>query len=240
MRTAGLESSQLILGVDVSKSTEWQGRNSYGIGLHDYSRGPTPFEHAIQLTGQVLENFDDDHIIPFFRFGCYQTRDKSVLPFPLSGVPDCVGTEGVINAYREALPSITMAGPTTMAPMVHKAMELVQQTGEYHILIILTDGDISNAALDAQAIIQARQLPMSIITLGLGDGPFDTLEHFDDHLHSKGQGPDWDNFQFVPFTKLEKSFATCERPDLTLATAILQEIPDQYKIIRKLGLLNRV
>ncbi|GIQ83181.1 hypothetical protein KIPB_004458, partial [Kipferlia bialata] len=240
LRAAGLESSQLVVGIDMSASNSWTGKKSYGRSLHDWTPGSTPYEDAITLVGPILENFDEDNIIPAFRFGDSFTTDQSVMPLSPSGVADCNGVAGVIQAYREAVVSVKMSGPTTMAPMIDQAIALCQQTNEYHILIILTDGDISSKQRDAAAVLRARDYPLSIIAMGLGDGPFDVLEHFDDHLKKKGSGKDWDNFQFVPFTHLQQTvFNKCERPDLTLATAVLQEVPEQFKTIKRFGLLDR-
>ena len=42
--------------------------------------------------------------------------------------------------YREIVPTLTLSGPTSFAPAIHKALELVKETNEYHILIIIADG----------------------------------------------------------------------------------------------------
>lgn len=58
------------------------------------------------------------------------------------------------------------------------------------------------------------------------------MEYFDDM-----PGRRFDNFQFVNFTALEAQAARCECPDLVLATAVFQELPDQFKAMRQLGLV---
>lgn len=47
----------------------------------------------------------------------------------------------------------------------------------------------------------------------------------------------WDNFHFVEFYKVT---AGAKQPDLSFAVQSLLEIPDQYKQIKALGLLNFV
>ena len=48
------------------------------------------------------------------------------------------------------------------------------------MLVILTDGNVSDIELDKRAIEECSNYPISIIAVGLGDGPFDTMEYFDD------------------------------------------------------------
>eukprot|EP00768_Dysnectes_brevis_P000404 gnl/Dysnectes_brevis/1089_a1219_3421.p1 GENE.gnl/Dysnectes_brevis/1089_a1219_3421~~gnl/Dysnectes_brevis/1089_a1219_3421.p1 ORF type:complete len:269 (+),score=86.76 gnl/Dysnectes_brevis/1089_a1219_3421:90-896(+) len=233
LRKSGLESSQIIVGIDVSKSNSWTGEKSYGYGLHDLSR-ETPYERVLRLTLPILEAFDDDHVIPVYRFGCMESKNRSALPFSLTGNPNCVGHQEVLAVYRQTVGLLTPSGPTTLAPMIETAIDIVKRTGEYHILILLTDGDIGSVRRDAAAIVRAsKEVPLSIISIGLGDGPFTTLMNFDDELSDR----QFDNFQFVNFTALEKTFAREERPDLKLATELLSEIPEQYKSIVDLGLL---
>jgi E3 ubiquitin-protein ligase RGLG len=70
---------QLVIGIDFSKSNEWTGENTYGKPLHgdDYLN---PYMHCLQLIEPIIRKFDDDQIIPVYRFGCLATKDKTILP----------------------------------------------------------------------------------------------------------------------------------------------------------------
>ena len=139
----------------------------------------------------------------------------------------------VCEEYRKACGEIKLDGPTTMAPLIHEAITMCKSTKEFHILIVITDGGISNPKLDGEAIVEASNYPMSIITVGLGDGPFDTMEKFD----SKLRGRKFDNFNFFNFTEMEKKLGKIENVDETIAVEMCQELPQQFKAIKKLGLL---
>ena len=70
---------QLVMGFDFSKSNEWTGQQSYHKNLHglDYIN---PYMRVINILEPIIPSFDEDGIIPAFRFGCSDTRDKTVLP----------------------------------------------------------------------------------------------------------------------------------------------------------------
>jgi len=89
---------------------------------------------------------------------------------------------------------------------------------------------VDNVKETAQAIVEATNYPLSIIMIGVGDGPFELMQNFDDKLPKRR----FDNFQFVPFYEIMQR---AENREVTFAVNALQEIPEQYKLIKKLGLM---
>lgn len=83
----------------------------------------------------------------------------------------------------------------------------------------------------SDAIVDATNYPLSIICVGVGDGPWELMEEFDDKLPKRR----YDNFQFVPFNE---TMARAENREVTFSIEALQEIPEQYQTIKKLGLLG--
>ncbi len=72
-----MESSQLIVSVDYTKSNEWTGQKSFhGKCMHDVSGAPTPYEEVLSLLTRTLDPFDDDHLIPAYGFGDARTTDR--------------------------------------------------------------------------------------------------------------------------------------------------------------------
>jgi hypothetical protein len=231
LRRAGLESSNLILGIDYTKSNEYNGRRTFGgKSLHELKglQGPNPYERAIDILGRTLAPFDDDHLIPAYGFGDITTKDVGVFQFFPDARP-CRGLEEALARYREITPSVQLSGPTSFAPVIYEAIRLVRETRSYHILIIVADGQVTSERETINAIVEASNYPLSIVVVGVGDGPWETMQEFDDGLPSRK----FDNFQFVEFNKAMHG----SHPETSFAIAALMEIPEQYQAIRKLGLL---
>eukprot|EP01084_Bolivina_argentea_P109846 196244_1 len=100
LRKAGLESSQLIVSVDYTKSNEWTGQKSFeGKCMHDISGiASTPYEEVLSLLTRTLDPFDDDHLIPAYGFGDTRTTDRFVFSFQPNDQP-CDGLKGVLERY---------------------------------------------------------------------------------------------------------------------------------------------
>ena len=116
----------------------------------------------IAAIGRTLEVFDDDKLIPTFGFGDVMTGDKKCFPF----YPDrpCHGFSEVLSRYNEITPHVKLSGPTNFAPVILKALELIQNGGRgYHILVIIADGQVSQARATKDAIVKASYFPLSII-----------------------------------------------------------------------------
>ena len=231
LRAAGLESSNLIVAIDFTKSNTWMGRETFGgNSLHATNLGfDNPYMLAIRTLGTTLATFDDDSLIPVFGFGDSTTTDRSVFPF----FPDRAarGFEEVLERYRELVPRVVMSGPTNFAPAIEASIQIVERSRSYHILVIIADGQVTNRAYTEAAIVRASAYPLSIVLVGVGDGPWDMMEEFDDSLPQRK----FDNFQFVNATEVQQKFP--DMPDVAFALACLMEIPDQYHAIRSLGLL---
>jgi len=233
LKEVGMESSNLVIGVDFTKSNTWTGTNTFGgKSLHHISDIPNPYELVIDIMGRTLEPFDDDHYIPAYIFGDITTTDKYVLPFFPNNKP-CFGFQEVLTRYRELAQCTTFSGPTSFAPIIYETINIVKQAKSYHILLIIADGQITHEKETQDAIIKASEYPLSIIVIGVGDGPWDQMEEFDDKLPKRK----FDNFQFVSFHEIMIKY---DGNPNTFALHALMEIPDQYNSIKKLDLFEKI
>jgi len=230
IREAGLENSNIVIGIDFTKSNTWTGKNTFNNQcLHTLLPDRlNPYQTVISILGRTLSVFDDDNMVPVYGFGDSVTTDKRV--FPLQPDP-CHGFEEVLNAYSQIVPHLKLSGPTSFAPLIYETIKIVRKTKSYHILVIIADGQVTNEKETIDAIVACSQFPISIIMVGVGDGPWDTMKEFDDKLPQR----QFDNFQFVPFHQTMTKHIGNE---ILFARDALMEIPDQFKIIKSLSLLS--
>lgn len=244
---SGLESSNLIVGIDFTKSNEWTGAKSFNRkSLHHVGNVQNPYEQAITIIGKTLSSFDEDNLIPCFGFGDASTHDQHIFSF----YPDgrfCEGFEEVLTRYRQLVPQLRLSGPTSFAPVIEMAMSIVEESrGQYHVLLIIADGQVTrsndtpNGQLSSQekktveAIVKASEYPLSIILVGVGDGPWDIMQEFDDNIPARA----FDNFQFVNFTDIMSKSIDYSRKEAEFALSSLMEIPSQYLATIELNILG--
>lgn len=254
---AGLESSSLLVAIDFTKSNEWAGKRTHG-GACLHTRAPDgtppPYATALGAVARTLARFDDDGLIPAWGFGCARTSDSSLFSL-LPGDAPCDGLPALVARYSALAPHVRLAGPTSFAPAIRRAIEIVAATNAYHILVIVADGQVTRST-DAEpgelsrqeretiaAIVDASDYALSILIVGVGDGPWDMMEEFDDALPARR----FDNLQFIALSSTlaaAAAMAPAAEParanfiDAYFATRALMEIPDQWRAIQREGLLG--
>eukprot|EP00210_Caulerpa_lentillifera_P000959 g927.t1 len=244
LREAGLESVHLIVGIDFTKTNERTGKKSFGGKcLHCLEEEKMNFyEQALHAAGETLKPFNGDKQIHAFGFGDSTTRGNGVFPFYPNSTLTTNGLEGVLLRYRQIARHVELSGPKSFVPLIHHAIKLVIDNGfQYHILVILADGQVASKCLEdtQDAIVAASYFPLSIVMIGVGDGPWDQMKHFDDELPKRC----FDNFQFVNFCKVMNhpsvSGSNEAKAQAQFALHALMEIPDQYREITKMMLADQ-
>ncbi|KAK8698350.1 hypothetical protein V6N13_114474 [Hibiscus sabdariffa] len=248
LRDSGLESSNLIIGIDFTKSNEWTGQLSFNRqSLHAIGATPNPYEKAISIIGKTLAPFDDDNLIPCLGFGDATTHDSEVFSFHTDH-SSCHGFEEVLDCYKKIVPNLRLSGPTSYAPVIDAAVDIVENSGgQFHVLVIIADGQVtrsvntSDTELSPQeektinSIVNASSYPLSIVLVGVGDGPWEDMKKFDDKIPAR----DFDNFQFVNFTEIMSKNSSPDEKETAFALAALMEIPLQYKAVMELDILGK-
>ncbi|XP_063095015.1 copine-5 isoform X2 [Cavia porcellus] len=218
--------------------TASNGNPSQSTSLHYMS----PYQlnaYALALTavGEIIQHYDSDKMFPALGFGAKLPPDGRVShEFPLNGNqenPSCCGIDGILEAYHRSLRTVQLYGPTNFAPVVtHVARNAaaVQDGSQYSVLLIITDGVISDMAQTKEAIVNAAKLPMSIIIIGVGQAEFDAMVELDGddvRISSRGKLAERDIVQFVPFRDYVDRTGNHVLSMARLARDVLAEIPDQ-------------
>ncbi|XP_072306590.1 copine-3-like isoform X1 [Eucyclogobius newberryi] len=198
-------------------------------------RGYNEYLAAIWAVGNVVQDYDSDKMFPAFGFGAmippsWQVSHEFPINFDPSN-PFCAGVEGVVQAYQQCLPQVKLYGPTNFSPIINHVAQFGRQAmqqktaSQYFVLLIITDGVITDMDQTRSAIVNASRLPMSVIIVGVGGADFSAMEFLDGDdgtlRSAAGEAAMRDIVQFVPFRQFQNG------PPELLAQSVLAEVPGQ-------------
>ncbi|XP_072306591.1 copine-3-like isoform X2 [Eucyclogobius newberryi] len=198
-------------------------------------RGYNEYLAAIWAVGNVVQDYDSDKMFPAFGFGAmippsWQVSHEFPINFDPSN-PFCAGVEGVVQAYQQCLPQVKLYGPTNFSPIINHVAQFGRQAmqqktaSQYFVLLIITDGVITDMDQTRSAIVNASRLPMSVIIVGVGGADFSAMEFLDGDdgtlRSAAGEAAMRDIVQFVPFRQFQNAGTAA------LAQSVLAELPDQ-------------
>ena len=228
----------LTIGIDFTGSN---GHYKDAPSYHYLDAGMNNYEKAIRSCGDIVAHYDNDKLFPVFGFGfCFIDSNLNNFDgkytdfnYPINcnvNDPNIKLIDGVLREYRNFITKIHLSGPTYFSPMINDLNYEVKKEIEegkimnYHILMILTDGQIDDMDDTKNALVEASFLPISVIIIGIGDGDFgnmDILDADENPLFDKnGRKADRDLVQFVPFNNFKNN-------PQKLAEEVLEEIPRQ-------------
>lgn len=219
-----------------------------------YAAAPTPpneYEAAMRTVGNMLASYSSDSRIPAYGFGANLPPRYNVSHcFPVTeqelGDPFCDGVDGLVRAYKSTLNRIQLYGPTifseilrTVGVIVSRRAEAAVRAGNnslaYTVLLILTDGVISDYEATMAELIKLSALPLSIVVIGIGTENFDKMKSLDSSNGLLRHGAEYalrEFVQFVPYQDFKGDLSV-------LAEQVLGGIPDQVlSYITKTGPKN--
>ncbi|XP_045149808.1 copine-7 isoform X3 [Echinops telfairi] len=196
---------------------------------------PNEYLQALVAVGEICQDYDSDKRFSALGFGArippkFEVSHNFAINFNPED-DECEGIQGVVESYQSCLPKVQLYGPTNVAPIISKvartaaAEEASGEASQYYILLILTDGVVTDMADTREAIVRASHLPMSIIIVGVGNADFTDMQLLDGDdgvLRSpRGEPALRDIVQFVPFRELKNASPAA------LAKCVLAEVPKQ-------------
>lgn len=232
----------LICAIDFTSSNgdpQRPGTRHYNPPPQVGSVPPNEYEAAMRAVGNMLASYSSDSRIPAYGFGANLPPTFNVSHcFPVTefegGDPFCSGVDGLVRAYRATLDRIQLYGPTifseilrTVGVIVSRRTEAAVRAGNnslaYTVLLMLTDGVISDYDATTAELIKLSSLPLSIVIIGLGTEDFGKMHAFDSSNGLLRRGTEFalrEFVQFVPFQEFKGDLSS-------LAEKVLGGIPDQ-------------
>ncbi|KAK9728458.1 hypothetical protein K7432_001061 [Basidiobolus ranarum] len=225
----------MTVAIDLSKSNGDFGNPSSLHFLSDTQYNC--YQDAILSLGGVLEPYDSDRKFPVYGFGASLPDGSNPPFFALNGnatQPEVIGARGIFNSYKDAVSSITPTEPTQVAPIINLVCDKIVKSlatpsvggaQNYHVLVIISDGQIDDMEDAVRAVLRGSKLPLSIVMVGVGNGNFDKMDVLDadeNVLEIHGEVAERDIVQFVPMRDFKSGDPN------KLASEVLREIPSQY------------
>ncbi|KAI3892383.1 hypothetical protein MKX03_012601 [Papaver bracteatum] len=222
-----------MVAVDFTASN---GNPRYPNSLHyiDPSGRFNSYQQAIHEVGGVIQFYDTDKSFPTWGFGGKLALGGVSHCFNLNGSPnmsEVEGVNGILAAYSSILQTVTLAGPTVFGPVINTAAQIAGQSlalnqNKYFVLLIITDGVLTDLQETKNALVRASDLPLSILIVGVGGADFKQMEVLDGdngkRLESDtGRVATRDIVQFVPMRDVQGG-------QISVVQALLEELPSQF------------
>mmetsp|Transcript_30324 Transcript_30324/g.61926 ORF Transcript_30324/g.61926 Transcript_30324/m.61926 type:complete len:743 (+) Transcript_30324:153-2381(+) len=165
------------------------------------------YEEAIKAIGTTISKYSLSKRFPVWGFGAkYDGMVRHI--FQCGNAPEANGVEGVLDAYRSVFESdFIMSGPTVIDLVIKKAASrskrfhaaASQSSKKYCILLVLTDGMVSDLASTKNLVRAFRGLPLSVVVVGIGRADFTEMQQWSDVADIQERG----RFTFVEFRELQ-------------------------------------
>ena len=203
------------------------------------SGAPNQYVAAIKAVGEIIQDYDSDKMFPALGFGARIPPDGKVSHeffLNLTSDPHCNGVDGILAAYHQSLYNVQLYGPTNFSYVIRHVARFARayqaDPSNYFVLLIITDGIITDMDATKSAIIDASNLPLSIIIVGVGNEDFSAMEELDSDdalLSHNGRTAKRDIVQFVEMQKFVTGVGTHQLSwnKEHLAREVLFEIPEQ-------------
>lgn len=221
----------LVVGVDFTASNKHplEPNSLHYIGNPNI---PNDYELSMRTCGSIVAHYDYSKTYPLLGFGGIPEGGEFVehvfpLNYNFNGSPSVSSVDEMVNVYKNALMKTTLFGPTCFSPIIRSTTKICEKSNanSYFILLILTDGMITDVDDTISAIIDASRYPISIIIVGIGNEDFSAMSVLDadeNILSNEESIAERDIVQFVEFKKFKNN-------SQKLAEVVLQEVPKQVE-----------
>lgn len=217
-RTGIMDDVEVLVAVDCTSS-------NHAHGLHDIRKteqaasADNPYLRVMRTSATLFERDACGEGLPLYYFGSVQAaRDRS----GVLRVGECATVASLCQTYEDTIGQQEFSAPTTFVPLLAEAMRVSREERQFHLLLIITDGDVASVKENAEQLHRALECPLSVVCVGVGPGPFDKMEELEKT----------DNFHFVDF---EQNVTGHDREALQSQFFLqaFMEVPAQYERMRR-------
>jgi vacuolar-type H+-ATPase subunit F/Vma7 len=230
----------LMVAIDFTASN---GDPNLPSSLH-YQHPNEVNEYAQIITSvcNIITPYTSDQWFPAWGFGAKLPPSNRISHcFALSGNnsnPEVRGLKGIMDAYEKTLKQARFHGPTILSQVLSSAIHQVrsnfttQKNQQYHVLLIITDDVISDLQDTTDRIVEASDMPLSIVIVGVGGADFKSMHVLNGNgisLQSRfGKVASRGIVQFVPLRESKSRTAS-----FSLSREMLAWIPHQLTSFMK-------
>ncbi|KAM1095594.1 hypothetical protein EV2_010763 [Malus domestica] len=208
-------------------------RNPESLHYIDPNGRPNSYQQAITEVGPVIQFYDADKSFPAWGFGGRTANGTVSHCFNLNGdssESEVVGVEGIMAAYANAQRDVALSEPTLFGPVVNRAAKIATRSlssNKYYVLVIITDGILTDLQETKDALVKACNLPLSILIVGVGNADFKQMKILDADngqrlKSSTGHIATRDIVQFVPMRDVQTG------GQISVVQGLLEELPGQF------------
>lgn len=226
------------LFIDFSESGE--------TNTHHIEKNETIFEKLMKSFLEILEPYNEDAFFHIFGYGfklkepLKNKYDPDMFPINKKVDYPSISSQDIKKFYYEFLNSINFnKAKTNLHLIIKKFNDGIKKDideydiREYNILLLFANNDITEEKEFINNIIFSSSLPISIVIVGLGKGPFTKLEKIEENFlnlkNYEGNHPQRKCIKFVSFNDNKKNVQSTVKKSLI-------NIPDE--MIEYLGIKN--
>jgi hypothetical protein len=217
-----------------------------GTNTHHLVKDETTFDILMNNFINLLAPYNEDEFFYIYGYG-FQFKDNSKAVtnmFPISQESDrpSIPKKNIKSAYCKFLENIKFNNKKTNLDLIIKQLnEKIKEdiddyeVREYNVLLLFANNDITNEKEFYNEIILSSDLPISVVVIGLGKGPFTKLENVENNFmkltDNNGNKAKRKNFKFISFNKQGKNYQKTVKNSLI-------DIPDQmieYLILKNIN-----
>jgi len=216
-----------------------------GTNTHHLVKDETTFENLMNNFINLLEPYNEDEYFYIYGYGFQLKNDSKEVQnmFPITQDIDrpSVAKKNINSTYCRFLEDIKFSKIKTNLDLIIKQFnEKIKEDiddydiREYNVLLLFANNDINNEKEFYNEIILSSDLPISLVIIGLGKGPFTKLENVEKNFwnitDNSGNKAKRKNIKFISFNNLGKNYQRTVKNSLV-------DIPDQmteYLILKNI------